>query len=139
MKKLKYIRTIPSALSVFLSGVTLVALLAPSAQASQQARGTKFASTISDGTPIQIEASTSVEEPSPAEETSDAPKVSAPKIEPHDLRTAGEKIPAEKISEITDRIKYTYEIAKRFGIAYDYRAMTVKELKRVLSKLDEKN
>ena len=58
---------------------------------------------------------------------------------PEDLakaRTAGDKIDANHVKDIALRLKYTNEIVRRFGIAYDYRVMTVKDFKRILAKLE---
>ena len=54
------------------------------------------------------------------------------------LRTAGEKVPQNKITDVSERLKYANEIIKRFGIAYDYRSMTLKDFKRILAKLEAK-
>lgn len=54
-------------------------------------------------------------------------------------RTAGEKIPENKIADIAERLKYANDIVKRFGIAYDYRVMTVTDFKRILVKLESQD
>ncbi len=50
-------------------------------------------------------------------------------------RTAGLRIPQDKKQDIVKRIKYAAYIAQHYGIAYDYRVMTVSDFSRVLKKL----
>lgn len=47
-------------------------------------------------------------------------------------------VPDERISELAQRLKFTNEILKRFGRAYDYRLMTLGEFKKVLAELELK-
>lgn len=45
-------------------------------------------------------------------------------------------VPTDKVSQISERMKYAYEILKKHGRAYDYRSTTLKELKKTLVDLD---
>jgi hypothetical protein len=45
-------------------------------------------------------------------------------------------VPDERVREIAERLKYTNEILKRFGRAYDYRSTTLSEFKKILAKLE---
>ncbi|MEW6058367.1 MAG: hypothetical protein AB1540_17335, partial [Bdellovibrionota bacterium] len=47
-------------------------------------------------------------------------------------------VPDQRISEVAERLKYTNDILKRFGKAYDYRSTTLKEFKRILADLESK-
>jgi hypothetical protein len=49
-----------------------------------------------------------------------------------------DEVPKEKINEIAERMKYTYDILKRFGRAYDYRTTTLSQLKLKLEELESK-
>lgn len=45
-------------------------------------------------------------------------------------------VPDKYISDLAQRLKYTNEILKRFGRAYDYRMTTLSEFKKVLANLE---
>jgi hypothetical protein len=45
-------------------------------------------------------------------------------------------VPDERVAEIATRLKYTNEILKRFGRAYDYRSTTLSEFKKILGELE---
>ena len=47
-------------------------------------------------------------------------------------------VPDNQVHQIAERLKYTNEILKRFGLAYDYRVTTLAEFKRILSDLETK-
>lgn len=49
-----------------------------------------------------------------------------------------DKVPDNRVAELAERLKYTNDILKRFGLAFDYRATTLKELKTVLATLENK-
>ncbi len=63
-----------------------------------------------------------------------------PDIAVKKMRTAGERVPPEHRREMARRISAASQILKKYGIAYDYRTMTVKDFMRVealLSKATE--
>lgn len=74
---------------------------------------------------------------------SDATPASAlqlsPTSEPDVLDPHFDTVPKEKVAEISERMIYSYEILKRFGRAYDYRATKLSELKRILKDLERTN
>ncbi len=72
-------------------------------------------------------------EPSPSSLA--CPVVAAAPKEPELPRTAGYRIPADKKGDILKRIKYAAHIAQNYGIAYDYRSMTVSDFSRIIKKL----
>ncbi|MBI3557397.1 MAG: hypothetical protein HY074_14120 [Deltaproteobacteria bacterium] len=48
-----------------------------------------------------------------------------------------DQVPDQHIKDIAQRLKYTNEILKRFGRAYDYRLMTLAEFKKTLNELEQ--
>ena len=51
--------------------------------------------------------------------------------------TKFDQVPEQRISDVAQRLKYTNEILKRFGRAYDYRLMTLAEFQKTLNELDQ--
>ena len=47
-----------------------------------------------------------------------------------------DRVPDTRISELAERLKYTNDILKRFGFAFDYRATTLAELKSAIVQLE---
>ncbi len=45
-------------------------------------------------------------------------------------------VPRERVEELSERVKYSYEILKRFGRAYDYKTITLKEFKAIVKELE---
>ncbi|MBI2604473.1 MAG: hypothetical protein HYW49_00175 [Deltaproteobacteria bacterium] len=103
-----------------------------------------YAATENDGTAHVIMAGHPIDEPSLE---SDAP---APKPEPKAAKPSPKKsaakpetstaafdvVPRERVEELSERVKYSYEILKRFGRAYDYKTVTLKEFKSILKELE---
>ncbi|HRK03319.1 MAG TPA: hypothetical protein PLH57_11695 [Oligoflexia bacterium] len=48
-----------------------------------------------------------------------------------------DEVPKNHSKEIELRVKYTYEILRRYGRAYDYRVLTSRELKNLLASLEK--
>lgn len=104
----------------------------------------RYAATENDGTAPVIMAGHPIDEPGlepdapaakqDAKATKPSPKQNAVKAEtnsaPFDV------VPRERAAEISERVKYSYEILKRFGRAYDYKTVTLKELKSILKELE---
>ncbi len=54
--------------------------------------------------------------------------------------SAFDKVPNKtQIKELTARLKFTYQILKKYQIAYDYRMTTSKQFKQILKDLDKAN
>ncbi len=49
-----------------------------------------------------------------------------------------DSVPQEHVEEVAERIKYAYDILKRFGRAYDYRVVTLTEFRKILKDLELK-
>ncbi len=50
---------------------------------------------------------------------------------------AFDQVPDQHIKDVAQRLKYTNEILKRFGRAYDYRIMTLAQFKKTLNELEQ--
>jgi hypothetical protein len=62
-----------------------------------------------------------------------------PKVEPAKKQTPVKKydtVPVDKIPQFSERLKYTHELLKRYGLAFDYRTTTLQELKTTLATLE---
>jgi hypothetical protein len=53
------------------------------------------------------------------------------------LRTAGERVPEAHKGEMSKRISAASQILKKYGIAYDYRVMTLKDFIRIEARLSK--
>lgn len=104
----------------------------------------RYAATENDGTAQVIMAWHPIDEPSLE---SDAPAVKpeakaakpSPKknaVKPESSTAAFDIVPKERVAELSERVKYSYEILKRFGRAYDYKTVTLKEFKSILKDLE---
>ncbi len=114
----------------------------------------KYSATIEDGTPKILHSQQSAEDNTPAQEekkklkkskdvqqkraqSEDLPPVNTAKNDQAIVKSQFDEVPKEKMDEIAVRIKYTYEILKRFGRAYDYRSTTLSQLKQTLAELEK--
>ena len=75
--------------------------------------------------------------PSPAVAQAPAPQaLMAPPLS-RNLRTAGERVPQKHMGEMSKRLSAASQILKKYGIAYDYRVMTVTDFIRVEARLSK--
>lgn len=114
-----------------------------------------FSATENNGTPTVVNANSPVEQNLVDEEldsntpvavkNTEKTKVKPTSITSQEIKSSqstneeSEKfdvVPSSKIPEIAERVKYTYDILKRFGRAYDYRTTTLSELKKILIELE---
>jgi hypothetical protein len=65
-------------------------------------------------------------------------KAEESKSEDPKIKRAAYKIPVDKKSEVIARLKLTAKIAQKYGLAFDYRQMTSKDLSRIWNALEAK-
>ncbi len=139
-----------------LASVLLIILSTQSLYA-KPLKAEKFSATENNGTPQIVNANTPVEQNLIDEQLDDiavenkaanerktknvthAPTTSIVEVKPIVETKDDEKfdiVPSSKIPEIAERVKYAYDILKRFGRAYDYRTTTLTELKKILQDLE---
>ena len=120
----------------------------------EKANSEKYSATEEDGTAKIIHAGTAAEKNNIIDEELDSlrpTKITKKQPEPKHI-TASVKtketfiessnfdsVPSEHVDEIAERIKYAYDILKRFGRAYDYRVVTLAEFRKILEDLENKN
>ncbi len=110
-----------------------------------------YAATENNGTPSVVSSDIPVEQNLVDEELDNVkPKISAKTKTKAEIKSTSvpeksitkseeesfDVVPSSKIPEIAERVKYAYDILRRFGRAYDYRTTTLSELKKILQDLE---